>query len=116
MQLCHHINKINREPFYFHFCNVLPNSVTSQKLQKALLQNKDGVITVTDNHYLKCFDKSQIIYLSPNAPTMMTEYDHDAVYVIGGIVDKAVEKPLTLAKAKKEKLRTVRLPIEKYVK
>jgi Trm5-related predicted tRNA methylase len=116
MQLCHHINKISREPFHFHFCNVLPGSKTKQKLDKGLLQNKDEVITVNEHHYTECFPKSQLVYLSPNAPTPMTRYDPDDVYVIGCIVDKAVEHPLTLARAKQEKLRTVRLPLDEHVK
>lgn len=72
--------------------------------------------TMTDQHYLQCYDQSRIVYLSPNSPTNMTKFNHDDVYVLGGIVDRAMQKPLTFARAKEEKLRSVRLPLEQYVR
>jgi len=46
----------------------------------------------------------------------MTSFDHDAVYIIGGIIDLSGKKPLTFGKAKRENIRHQRLPIDRYVK
>jgi hypothetical protein len=47
----------------------------------------------------------------------MTEYDHNAVYIIGAIIDVSVGgRPLTLAKAKRDNIKHQRLPLERYLK
>lgn len=114
VQLCHGVNKVDREPFHFHFCNLLPDSITAKKLQLAMLLNLP--YTMTDQHYLQCYDPSRIVYLSPNAASYMTTFNHDDVYVLGSIVDKSGQKPLTFARAKKEKIRCVRFPFEQHVR
>ncbi len=45
----------------------------------------------------------RIVYLSPNAPRAFRpgEFDHNAAYVAGGIVDKAVRRPVTVARARR---------------
>ncbi len=45
----------------------------------------------------------RIVYLSPNAPRAFRpgEFDHTAAYVVGGIVDKAVRRPVTVARARR---------------
>jgi hypothetical protein len=116
IQSSHGVNKVDREPFHFHMCNMAPDGVVAKKLS-SLIPNFDQMpITVTSEHYTSCYPASQLIYLSPNAPAVMTQFEHDAVYIIGGIVDKAREDPLTYAKAKKEKIRTVRFPLDYYVR
>lgn len=47
---------------------------------------------------------------------MMTEFDPDSVYIIGGIVDKKDSTPLTMAKAKREGIRMAKLPLDKYLR
>jgi len=116
MQLCHGENKVDREPFHFHFCNLTPNSRTARKLEKAIPNLSEVPYTITDKHYLQCYDQSRIVYLSPNAPNYMTKFDPDDVYVIGCIVDKRAEKPLTFARAKEEKIRCVRFPFDQHVR
>jgi len=46
----------------------------------------------------------------------MDKFDPDDVYVVGCIVDKCAEKPLTFARAKEEKIRCVRFPFDHYVR
>lgn len=54
-------------------------------------------------HFSEVIKDRRLVYLSPNAPRSFEigEYDHDAVYVVGGIVDKAVRRPVTHARAKR---------------
>lgn len=38
--------------------------------------------------YLDVFDRDQVVYLTPHCREELTNYDHDAVYIVGAIVDK----------------------------
>ena len=109
-------NKLQREPFHFHFCNLRPNGFLARKLRTTFGNMDEMVVTVTDRSYTECYPRERLVYLSPNAPTRMDRFNSDDVYIIGGIVDKAGEDPLTYAKAKKENIRTVRFPLDRYVK
>ena len=120
IQYCHGINKMNRQPFHFHFCNVKSNSETYKKLSLALGgEDKLNVlpITITSASYTDCYPKEKLVYLTPNSPNVMKEINPDDVYIIGGIVDLAVEDKLTYAKAKKEQIRSMRFPLDnQYIK
>jgi len=70
----------------------------------------------TQSSYLDLFPREKLIYLSPDSNVEMTEFDHDAVYIIGGIIDLSEKKPLTFGKAKRENIRHQRFPIDRYVK
>lgn len=73
------------------------------------------MITVTPKSYLDLFPREKIVYLSPHSKKDLIEYDHDAIYIIGGIVDKSDQSPISLAKSKKQGLRTARLPLDQYL-
>ena len=59
--------------------------------------------TVRPEHFSEIIKNRRLVYLSPNAPRAFEhgEFDHDAVYVVGGIVDKAVRRPVTHARARR---------------
>ncbi|VDL60589.1 unnamed protein product [Hymenolepis diminuta] len=73
--------------------------------------------TVRSEHFSEVIKDRRLVYLSPNAPRAFEigEYDHDAVYVVGGIVDKSVRRPITHARAKRAGWECMRLPLERYV-
>ncbi|ESN96417.1 hypothetical protein HELRODRAFT_68039 [Helobdella robusta] len=112
----HGMNKLAKEPFHFHFCSIKQSSSTSQKLLKAFPNMAEIPITVSEQSYLDLYPREKLVYLSPNATEVMANFDHDLVYIIGAIVDKAVETPLTMAKAKREKIRMMKFPLDRYVK
>lgn len=61
--------------------------------------------------------KQQLVYLSPDANEDLEGFEEDKIYVIGGIVDKAVKTGLSKNKAgrlgiESRKLPLGRLPIE----
>ena len=66
--------------------------------------------------YLDLFPKEDLVYLTPNAPDFMTEYDPHKIYIIGGLVDKVVTKPVTMAKAKREGIKMAKLPLDLYMR
>lgn len=52
------------------------------------MHDPDFPLNVHKQNYLEMFPKHDLIYLTPHCREEIKEYDHDAVYVIGAIVDK----------------------------
>jgi tRNA (guanine9-N1)-methyltransferase len=59
--------------------------------------------------------RSSIVLLSPDAVDVVESFDDDKVYVIGGIVDRTVQKAVTLGRGASEQVQTMRLPIPEYL-
>jgi tRNA (guanine9-N1)-methyltransferase len=66
--------------------------------------------------YIDKFDKKRLIYLTPDSPNGMTYFDHDAIYILGGIYDDENKEPLTYEKAVRQNIRHEKLPLEKYLR
>jgi ribonuclease P protein 1 len=79
------------------------------------LYDSDFPINITEKSYLDIFPKEDIVYLTPHCREELREFDHDAVYIIGAMVDKGNNEPLSLAKAKREGLKMAKLPLDKYL-
>jgi tRNA (guanine9-N1)-methyltransferase len=58
----------------------------------------------------------EIVYLSPDADEEIYEFDPNAVYVIGGLVDGSINNLQTRHKAQRMKIRSVKLPLEPFRK
>jgi len=71
-------------------------------------------VTVTEKSYLDLYPKQDLIYLSPDAHNTLSHFDANKIYILGGIVDKYGEEPLTLTKAKKEGIACYKLPLDRY--
>ncbi|XP_074648279.1 uncharacterized protein LOC141903840 [Tubulanus polymorphus] len=110
----HGHNRVHRDPFYFYVCNASPDSASVQRLYRSASGIDEYPFTVTEKSYLDIFPRDKLVYLSPNAPAMLEDYNHDDVYIVGGLVDKIVCQPVTMAKAKREGIRMAKLPIDLY--
>ncbi|CAF1643837.1 unnamed protein product [Adineta ricciae] len=109
--------EVNRyhSPSFVYLCNLSPEGqLRSEFDRRAPLENL--CLQPTESSYLDVFPQEKLIYLSPDSDVEMTAYDHDAVYIIGGIVDVTGKKPLTIGKAKRDNIRHQRFPIDRYVK
>ncbi|CAF2719950.1 unnamed protein product [Rotaria sp. Silwood2] len=62
----------------------------------------------TSLSYLDLFPREQLVYLSPDSPNTMSEYEHNVIYIFGGIFQKK--------KAKREQIRHQSLPLQKYLR
>lgn len=109
-------NREHRQPFVMHLCNMRKDS----QLWKALagqMHNIDEVpIKVHAGDITDVFAPEKLVYLSPDAEDELHEFNADDHYVVGTIVDKGTQMPLTLAKAKRLNIRCVRLPLQKYIR
>ncbi|XP_076066415.1 tRNA methyltransferase roswell isoform X3 [Oratosquilla oratoria] len=111
-------NRKHEEPFNLYFCNAHKSFDTVTKLEKYIptLYEPEFPLNVTEQCYLDIFPREKLVYLTPDSREELTEYDHDAVYIIGGIVDTAKSDPLTLAKAKQQGIKMGKLPLDTYLR
>ncbi|CAH8430654.1 unnamed protein product [Dicrocoelium dendriticum] len=119
LQMVYSLNAVRcmkPHPFHMVCCGLLPGTNQFSFLEKqfsvgfpgsSLKSLYDIPWTISPNHYSVDFpvdNPSQpVFYLSPNASRSFEpgEWDHNAVYVVGALVDKAVHRPYTFAKARR---------------
>lgn len=117
LMLCFAENRLHDEPFDLHFCNVDLQSIAGKTLHRGIptLLDPDFPLTIHTESLTKSFDKKKLVYLTPHCQNELEEFNHDDIYIIGGMVDKQNNDPLSLAKAKKQGLRMAKLPLDKYL-
>ncbi len=117
LTLCFAANRMNREPFDLHFCNVNFDGDTMKQMVLHIPTMRDEAFPMNlyDGSYLDLFRKEQLVYLTPHCHDVLEEYDPNMIYIIGAMVDKMNHEPLSLAKAKKLQLKMARLPLDKYL-
>ncbi|XP_012332213.1 tRNA methyltransferase 10 homolog C [Aotus nancymaae] len=109
-------NRRNVDPFHIYFCNLKIDGVYHRELVKWYGEKWDKLLlTATEKSYVDLFSKDSIIYLTADSPNVMTTFRHDKVYIIGSFVDKNIQSGTSLAKAKRLKLATECLPLDKYL-
>ena len=69
----------------------------------------------TRDLYIDLFERDRLVYLTPDSPNVMTHFDHQAIYILGGIYDDQNKEPLTYQKALRQNIRHVKLPLDKYL-
>lgn len=117
LMLCFAENRLHDEPFDMHFCSYNPDSITSRVLKRYIptMFDDDFPLNIHSEALTEKFDKNRLVYLTPHCRNDLEEYSHDDVYIIGAMVDKCNNEPLSLAKAKKQGLRMARLPLDRYL-
>ncbi|XP_055312131.1 mitochondrial ribonuclease P protein 1 homolog [Sitodiplosis mosellana] len=109
-------NRLDRRPFVMHLCNMNKDSKLWHELAKEMLNIEKLPIKVHSEDITEVFPSKNLVYLSPDAEDVIQEFNEDNTYVVGGLVDKATRTPVTLAKAKRLNIRSMRLPLDKHIK
>ncbi|XP_074601663.1 tRNA methyltransferase 10 homolog C-like isoform X2 [Brevipalpus obovatus] len=113
-----HIRKMD-EPFDVWFCNLKEGSKVENYLNLTMEDAKGSEFPWKfkrrQESYLDIFPPEKLVYLSPDGKDELKEFDHEAVYIVGGFVDRSSIKPLSLAKCKREKIKCVRFPVDDYL-
>ncbi|XP_031623737.1 mitochondrial ribonuclease P protein 1 homolog [Contarinia nasturtii] len=109
-------NRFDRKPFVLNLCNMNPNSKLWNELSNVMPGVEKLPWNISTNDITDVFPVEKLVYLSPDAPDALEEFNADDCYVLGAIVDKGNRQPLTLAKSKRLGIRAARLPLEKYIK
>lgn len=73
------------------------------------------VCTKSEKDILDTFPgmESKLVYLSPDANEALSTFDENKIYIIGGIVDKAVKEGLSKNKASRLGIEARKLPLSK---
>lgn len=109
---CNFTIKHSEKPFQLYITGVEEKTLS-------LLEARDytkWVMNFSTQNYNELFSLDKFIYLTGDSDQIMQEYEEDKIYIIGGLVDHNKLKNITLDKAKAQGLKTMKLPIEKYVK
>jgi len=118
-QLCYMFaeNRLHREPFNLHFCNMDRESTLFKRFHKFIptLDDPAFPINITEKHYLDLFPKEKLVYLTPHCRNELKEFNHDDIYIVGALVDRCNQAPLSMAKAKSEGIRMAQLPLDRYL-
>lgn len=109
-------NRIHNQPLDIHFCNFDVNSKMGTKLNRAIptMFNADFPMNVHADSYLDHFDKNKLVYLTPHCREEMAYFNPDDIYIIGAMVDKAHNEPISVAKAKKHGIRMAKFPLDRF--
>ncbi|XP_072379606.1 mitochondrial ribonuclease P protein 1 homolog [Diabrotica undecimpunctata] len=110
-------NRLHNDPFDIHFCNANKKGDLIKQFYKYIptIDEPWFPLNLHEASYLDLYPKDQLVYLTPHCREEIREYDHDAVYIVGGIVDKVNQEPLSLAKAKREGIRMAKLPLDRHL-
>lgn len=110
------MNRLHGRPFVMHLCNMDPQSLLWRELEMQMRNFSKLPLKVHTVDITEVFPKEQLVYLSPDAEDVLTDFNVNDRYIVGSIVDKGTQMPLTLAKAKKLQIRAARLPLHKFIK
>jgi ribonuclease P protein 1 len=112
------MNRLHDQPLDLHYCNLdTENTKSGKKLLNHIptMYNPEFPMNVHKESYMDLFDKEKLVYLTPHCRNDLVEYNHDDIYIVGAMVDKANNEPISLAKAKKLGLRMAKLPLNRYL-
>ncbi|KAJ8255683.1 hypothetical protein COCON_G00195470 [Conger conger] len=116
LQECLTWNKRSLEPFHIHFCNLQPNSGYKRELTSRYGDSWDNLlITATEQRHVDMFPHKQLVYLTADSPNVLRSFDHNKVYIVGALVDKADQSSVSLTNAKRLKLDTARFPLDHFL-
>ncbi|CAM4506211.1 unnamed protein product [Leuciscus chuanchicus] len=110
-------NRRSSDPFHLHFCGLTPGGAYHRELLKRYGAEtwERMLITDTASQPADVFPREDLVYLTADSPTVLRQFDHRKVYVVGAIVDRSIQSGVSLANAKRLQLATARLPLDEYL-
>ena len=98
----------------------LTNIQEESKSFKVCCDKNDGFANYiwnrTEQSLLEKFanERSDLVYLTPDSPNLLSKVSKDKVYVIGGLIDDSVKKHTSFNFAKENEIATAKLPISEH--
>lgn len=112
---CYGLNRRIKQPFNYHLCGY----TNDLKFEFERMGSKYWHVNLHENYFYENENlmkyKNDLIYLSPDSPNTLEDFADNAVFIVGGFVDKPVSKNRTLFKANELGIKTAKLPLENYV-
>lgn len=112
-------NRLHDASFDLHFCNLNVQDDFSGETFRSFsprMFDKDYPMNVHRECMTEKFDKSKLVYLTPHTENVLNKFNHDDIYIIGGLVDKSSQGPLSRKRAEKLGIRMASLPLHIYLK
>ncbi|XP_062982942.1 tRNA methyltransferase 10 homolog C [Elgaria multicarinata webbii] len=104
------------DPFHLHYCNFKADGPYHKELITFYGEAWDKLfVTATQKSHVEIFPRDQLVYLTADSPNVLKVFEHDKIYIIGTLVDKSIQTGVSLARAKRLKLVTARLPLDSYL-
>lgn len=115
--LCFAENRQDDDPFDLHLCNADMDTYSMKQLHKFIpkMHEPSFPMNVHEGNVTEVFPRERLVYLTPHCHSDLVAYDPEDIYIIGGMVDKANNEALSLAKAKRMGLRMARFPLDRYL-
>ncbi|XP_070558959.1 tRNA methyltransferase 10 homolog C-like [Ptychodera flava] len=109
--------KTQWEPFHMLWTDIRRGGLVENEIQRVFGDYLDKLlIDTTDESFTDIFPREQLVYLSADSPNVLTQYDPNKVYIVGGMVDLTIRPRVSLAKAKRYNIASARLPLDHYMK
>ncbi|XP_022098994.1 mitochondrial ribonuclease P protein 1-like [Acanthaster planci] len=109
-------NKTMRDPFHVHFTNVAHDGHTEQELKRVHGEHLDNLmVSITEQPPQHVFVSEELVYLTADSPNVLTGYNPNKVYIIGGFVDRCVKSRVSLRKAEEAGIVHARLPLDDHL-
>lgn len=111
-----HANCAAQHPLHLALTSV--QGTMKAVLDKQVSGYKNWKATITDKPYIEHFadQKERLVYLTADSENELQELDPEAIYIIGGIVDRNRHKLLCYNKAEQQGIKHARLPIGDYIR
>ncbi|CAM8881391.1 unnamed protein product [Rhodiola kirilowii] len=79
---------------------------------------ENWIIEKESRSYIEAFKdrKDDLVYLTPDSETILDDIDSKKVYIVGGLVDRTMQKGVTMKKARSQRIQTAKLPIREFLK
>lgn len=113
---CWHINCAAKHPAHLALTSL------QGKMREVMGRQISGYLnwqaTTTEKPYIEHFAdcKDRLVYLTADSENELQELDPEAIYIVGGIVDRNRHKLLCYNKAEEQGIAHARLPIGEYVR
>lgn len=85
-------NRECHDPFDIHFCNFNHTGLLHEEFYSFIptMYEPDFPINVTEKSYLDLFPKDKLVYLTPDCNQVIDNFDAEAIYIVGALVDKVI--------------------------
>lgn len=115
-----HSHRSNRDsclPFDMHIYQKDRESKAINQLRTLIptFSEPSFPVEVHQQCFSKAFPKNQLVYLTPNSNSVLSEYNPNDVYVVPGLIDKAYDGPVASARAKQLGIRTAWFPLNRHL-
>ena len=112
VKLVYTLLKRMRANFQLHLTSLDAQNPASAHLANSGLSG--WKVQVHDESAWELFPSEDLVILSPDATECLETIDEDKIYVIGGLVDRRIQKKRTFDQAKDQDLQLRKLPLKEY--